>query len=614
MTPEIGFVFLIILALIVLFAFEIFPIDKISFCLIGLLAISGIISPEEAISGFSNRAVITILCLMIIAIALEQNGVISWMANGLKNLRSSHLLLTIPLFMFITGSISAFISSTAVVIVFIKIVTELHDKYQMSKSKLLLPISFAAILGGSCTLMGTSTNLLVDAIIARRTEERLGFFEFSWLGILFLLAAILVITLLYRILPKDSHTKLKDQYGLGNYITALELAPDSSLAGQKMRHTFLGEERNITLLKLFRKGGSPLVVHPDIEFRGGDRLILSCDMNNLLRFTGNTEFIINPEDGVEGISPYELRDLEAPRPAKKREAPNGQRVLVELMMLPGAQFLGNTLRELRRPLTSDAIPIAIKKRKNLRFGKERLYKGNSRLTHLKVGDRVLVEIDKAGIRDLDLYDNIAVLQQYETPARHASYKRPLTLFVLAGVVFLASTGILNILASTLFGCMVLLLSNCITLQSVYAKLDWPIIFLLAGMIPLGIAMHSTGADDWIASTLLNLMSGKTSLFSIGLLFLITMLISSVVSNNATAIIMAPIAISLAVNMDLPVKPYILAVMFASNFSFFTPVGYQTNALIYSMGIYTFRHFFILGGIISVVLWILATLLLNSMIS
>lgn len=614
MTPEIGFVFLIIAALIVLFAFEIFPIDKISFCLVALLAISGIISPEEAISGFSNRAVITILCLMIIGIALEQNGVISWMAKGLKHFRSGHLMLTLPVFMFITGSVSAFISSTAVVIVFIKIVTELHDKYQMSKSKLLLPISFAAILGGSCTLMGTSTNLLVDSIIARRTEERLGFFEFSWLGIQFLIVAIILITLLYRILPKDSHKKLTEQYGLGNYITTIELAPESSLAGKKMRHTFLGEEPNITLLKLFRKGGRQLAVHADIEFREGDRLVLSCDMDSLMRFTGNSEFIINPEGAETSISPYELKDLEEAPQEKKRMEAAGQRVLVELMMLPGAQFLGKTLRELRRHLTRDAIPIAIKKRKNLRFGRERLYKGNNRLTHLKVGDRVLVEINREAIRDLDLYDNVAVLQEYETPARHASYKRPLTLFVLVAVIILAATGLFTILASALFGCMVLLIFNCISLQSVYNRIDWPIIFLLAGMIPLGIAMHSTGADDWIASALLNLMDGKTPLFSLGLLFLITMLISSVVSNNATAIIMAPIAISLAMSMSLPVKPYILAVMFASNFSFFTPVGYQTNALVYSMGIYTFRHFFILGGIISVVLWVMATLLLNSMIT
>ena len=180
MTWEIALVFAIIITVIVLFAFEVFPMDKIAFCLIGVLVLTGLVSPEEGISGFSNTAVITILCLMILAAALEQNGVISWMANGLKRFKGLPILFLVPLFMLITGSISAFISSTAVVIVFIKIITELSDKHDIPKSKLLLPISYASILGGSCTLMGTSTNLIVNSIYTVRTGERFSFFEFSY--------------------------------------------------------------------------------------------------------------------------------------------------------------------------------------------------------------------------------------------------------------------------------------------------------------------------------------------------------------------------------------------------------------------------------------------------
>jgi di/tricarboxylate transporter len=261
----------------------------------------------------------------------------------------------------------------------------------------------------------------------------------------------------------------------------------------------------------------------------------------------------------------------------------------------------------------NAIPIAIKKRKNLRYFRERLYMDDTDITQLKVGDRVLVEIDQDGIEEFDFYDNIAVLQQYEAPEITRSAKRNLSLGILAGVILLSASGLLHILTSALAGAMALLLTNCISLQSVYKKLNWQILFLLAGMIPLGIAMHNTGADHWIAEQLLGMMYGEQPVFSLGLLFLATMLLSSIVSNNATAIIMTPIAISLASDMDLPIKPYILAVMFAANFSFFTPIGYQTNSLIYSIGIYKFRHFLILGGILSLLLWVMATLLLNTMI-
>lgn len=613
MTFEIALVFGVIALLILLFAFEVFPMDKIAFCLIGVLILSGLVTPEEGISGFSNSAVITILCLMIIAAALEQNGVISWMANGLKKFRGWPLLLIIPAFMLITGSISAFISSTAVVIVFIKIITELSDKYNIPRNKLLLPISYAGILGGSCTLMGTSTNLIVNSIYVGRTTERLGFFEFSWLGIIFLLVGILLVTLLSKFLPSDSEEKLRDQYELESYITTLEIAPNSKLIGKKVSDTFLKDEENITLLKFSRDGAESNILGREIVLQKRDRLMLSCDLDNLLRLKSNEEFIISADETDSGtISRYEFKDSNLKDEKSDSEIKKTNNILVELMMLPRARFLGKTLRELQSIMMHNAIPIAIKKRKNLRHLRDRLFKYNLDITKLKVGDRVLVEMDRDKIREFDLYDNIAILQQYEAPEISRSTKRNLTLGILLGVIVLAATGLLTILTSTIIGCMALLLSNSIELENVYKKVNWQILFLLAGMIPLGLAMHNTGADDWLSGHLLNMMYGESPTFAIGTLFLATMLLSSVVSNNATAIIMAPIAISLAAGMQLHAKPFVLAVMFAANFSFFTPVGYQTNALIYSMGIYKFKHFLVVGGVVSTVLWVLGTILLSSM--
>ncbi|NKI24950.1 TRAP transporter large permease subunit [Arenibacter sp. 6A1] len=612
MTVEIALIFLIIATIVVLFALEIFTMDKIAFCTIGFLVFFGLITPEEAISGFSNTAVITILCLMIIAVALEQNGVISWMANGLKKFRNWPVLFIVPAFMFITGTISAFISSTAVVIVFIKIVTELSDKYDISKSKLLLPISFASILGGSCTLMGTSTNLIVNAIYKERLGKEFMFFEFSWYGAIFLLVSIVLVSFLAQLLPKDSKDKLREQYDVDNYITTLELAPNSSLIGKLLKDTFLGDS-DISVLKFYRSGLDSPINMNRIKLQKGDRLMLSCTLDHLLRLKSDTEVIISPgEDGPGLYGQYEFKDKElADKSIKDREI---QTVLVEMMMLPGARFLGKSLNELKNVMMHDAVPLAIKKRKNLRYSKDRMYTTDTLdLTRLKVGDRVLLDIDRDKIKGFDLSDNVAILQQYEAPEISKSPKRNLTLLILMGVILLAATGVLSILTSTLLGAVALLLLNHVTLESVYKKINWQILFLLAGMIPLGIAMHNTGADNWLSEKLLILMQGRPSIFSIGALFLVTMFLSAVISNNATAIIMTPIAISVATGMDLDVKPFILAVMFASNFSFFTPVGYQTNSLIYSMGIYKFKHFAMIGGIISVVLLILGTLLLNAML-
>ncbi|NNE75883.1 MAG: SLC13 family permease, partial [Pricia sp.] len=533
MTIEIALVFLIIGTIVVLFAFEIFPLDKIAFCIIGFLILFGLITPEEAISGFSNSAVITILCLMIFAAALEQNGVISWMANGLKRFKGWPVFFIIPIFMGITGSISAFISSTAVVIVFIKITTELSDKYGIHKSKLLLPISFASILGGSCTLMGTSTNLIVNSIYVERTGEPLGFFEFSWLGAIFLLVSILLITLLARFLPTDRKDKLHDQYDLESYITTIKIGPNSKLIGATIGNTFLGHP-DISILKLFRTGFDGKIDPEKTKLKEGDHLMVSCTLQHLLRLKSDTEVILSPEEkGSATYSHFEFKDREEPEDDRESTG-ESRNILVEMMMMPGARFLGKTLSGLKSSMLHDAVPLAIKKRKNLRFLKERLYTDNIDVTHLKVGDRVLIEIAKNKIKDFDLSDNVAILQQYEAPEIAKSSKRNLTLFILIGVIILAASGTLQILASTLLGCVALLLFNCIELEDVYKKINWQILFLLAGMIPLGVAMHNTGADDWLSDRLLDLMLGQQPIYSIGILFMATMLLSGVVSNNATA--------------------------------------------------------------------------------
>lgn len=608
MSLEIGFVFIIIAIIIILFVFEIFPMDKIAFCTIGALVLFGLVSPEEAISGFSNSAVITIMCLMIIASALEENGVIVWLAKSLKIFKQWSLYFIVPAFMFIAGSISAFISSTAVVIVFIKIITELSDKHHISKSKLLLPISFASILGGSCTLMGTSTNLIVNSIYKNRSNEELSFFEFTWLGVAFLIVSIILITLLSKFLPKDSSKKLKDEYALDTYIATIELTEKSKLVGQRIEDTFLSKN-DITILKLVRNEVEIHILESETILKKGDRLLLSCDLKNLLRLKSSDEAIIASDGKNPGaVSYYEYKDK-----AFEKDPKTIQPILVELMMLPGARFLGKTLNQLRTEMPNNAIPIAIKKRKNLRFLKDRLYTGILDITRLKVGDRVLVEIEKHRLNDFDIYDNVTVLQQYESPLYSKPSKRYLSIIILLAVITLAATGVLGILPSTLLGAMALLIFNCISLEKAYKRMNWQILILLAGMIPLGIAMGNTGTDVWLSEQLLSVMQGKAPIYSIGILFLATLLLSGVISNNATAIIMTPLAITISAGMDLPTKPFILAVMFASNFSFFTPIGYQTNTLIYSMGIYKFKHFLLLGGIVSIVLWVLATILLNTMI-
>ena len=611
MTTEIILVFSILFLTIILFAFEVFSVDKIAFFIIVSLALTGLVKPEEAISGFSNPATITVLSLMIIALALEDNGVIASMARFLKNLHVLPLILLLPVFMLITGGISAFINTTAVVIVFIKIISELAKRFNLSQSKLLLPISFAGILGGSCTLMGTSTNLIVNSVAKDLGAEPFSFFEFSLFGVIFLVIGIIVITVLSRWLPKDPQKNLKDAYDLEKFVTVVVINKDSKLIDNKIEDTFFYKNSEISILKLIRKGQTTNAPGKYITLKQNDRLLVMTDVENLA--------FLNKDKGLSVHRDQDSKSIEKELIKENPDSENEQKVknlegfgFVELLILPGSQLIGKTLKQLRKHRFQNALPIAIKKRRNIRNTRDRLIRKDLNEISLKPGDRLLVEIQKDDISELYEMEDVAILQEHVSKPFPNTFKKGLSFLILLVVIALAASGVLPILLSAITGVGLLLLTRCLELNDVYHRINWQVIFLLAGMIPLGIAMNNTGADKWISEQLLNILSGQSHIIIIGLIFLITMLMSSVVSNNATAIIMTPIAIAVAIGMELSMKPFILAVLFGANFSFFTPMGYQTNTLIYGMGFYKFKHFFIIGGILSIILWIVGTLLLSTL--
>ena len=607
MTTEIILVFSILLITIILFAFEVFSVDKIAFFIITSLALTGLVSPEEAISGFSNSATITVLSLMIIALALEDNGVISTMARLLKNLHILPLFLLLPILMLITGGISAFINTTAVVIVFIKIISELSKRFNLSQAKLLMPISFAGILGGSCTMMGTSTNLIVSSVAKDLVAESFTFFEFSGFGVIFLIVGIVVVTIASRWLPKDKKEDIQESYELEKFVTTVVIEKDSKLIDKRIEDTFFYANSEISILKLTRKGQITNAPGRYITLKEKDKLLLMTDVESLAEINETEGLSVRKKQKKkEGINQDESSDAKT----DKKSEDFG---FVELLILPGSILIGKTLKQLRRQTLQNALPIAIKKRRNIRNTEERLVRKNIDQITLKPGDRLLVEIQKDNINSLYEMENVAILREHKIKSFPNQTKKILSFAILLVVIGLAASGVLNILVSAITGVALLLLTRCLDLNEVYHRVNWQVIFLLAGMIPLGIAMNNTGADKLISNFLLDLLSDQSHLIVIGTIFLMTMLLSSVVSNNATAIIMTPIAIAVAIGLDLSMKPFILSVLFGANFSFFTPVGYQTNTLIYGMGFYKFKHFFIIGGILSLTLWIIGTFMLSTLL-
>lgn len=598
MDLQIILVFIVIGISIILFVTELFSVDKIAFFIIVALVLMKLTTPEEAISGFANPATITILTLMILAIGLEENGVIQLLSDSIKKLKILPLILLIPIFMLISASISAFISTTAVVIIFIKIVTQLSEKYGFSRSRLLMPISFAGILGGSCTLMGTSTNLLVNAISKNKGVEAFSFFEFTWYGVIFLCIGIVIMTIAAQFLPKKKQNNISSYYVFDSYVFTVKVSKDSPLIGQQFRNYEIFTNDDVHVLKLLRD--NQVINNPGkyIKVAAEDQLVLMCNLDNFQPFLKKNGFVIHD-------SRHENQLIISSTKGAIKEMK-----YIETLILPGSNLIGKTLNELRNISFQGAYPIAIKKRSNVRNTRERLLRKNIEEINLKPGDRVLLEMEREKIPDLYKIQNIAILNEHEFKPDIPRYKKNLAFLILLSVIVLAATNTVSILTSSLIGVAAMLITNIIRLENIYQKINWQIIFLLAGMIPLGIAMSNSGADQWISTQLLNLLNGQTPMIILGTLFGMTMLLSGFISNNATAIIMTPIAIALATGLNLDTKAFILAVLFGSNFSFFTPVGYQTNTLIYGTGAYKFKHFLVIGGILSIVLWVVGTLLLS----
>ncbi|MCM8570155.1 SLC13 family permease [Gramella jeungdoensis] len=600
MSLEIIILFAIIVIVIFLFSLEVFPVDKIAFFIMVSLLLTNLVSPEEAISGFSSPATITVLALMIIAIGLEDNGVIDWLTGGLKKLRGLPLFLMVPVFMFIAGGISAFINTTAVVLVFVKIINELSVRYDIPNSKLLLPISYAGIIGGSCTLMGTSTNLIVNAESVKRGVERFDFFEFTWFGGIFLVITITIVSFMVKFLPRSKKTDLAADYDLDEFITKVIVPKGSELIGKSLEEVFEQKEDEIEVVRLKRE--SVINDHPGkyTTLKEGDQLLLRCSMEQLIKLKETKDLTIIKDSEYEVTSPAD----------KEAESIEENIQVVEILMLPNSPLIGKSIKTVGWYDLHGAMPLAIRKRRSFRNPGRRIFDRKSDEIELRVGDRLLVEVTENAMEQLKKMDNISILQEYQDIDVSTKLKRNLSFGILLVVIGLSAFSIFPILKSALIGCFLMIFLKCIDLGKIYSQVNWQIIFLLAGMIPLGVAMNNTGADQWLSEHLLRLFDDKSDFIIIGLLFFVTMFLSGFVSNNATAIIITPIAITIAANLKMDPKPFILAVLFASNFSFFTPVGYQTNTIIYGMGIYRFKHFFIIGGVLSIVLWITATILLS----
>jgi di/tricarboxylate transporter len=629
MAPEVLLVLAIVLGAIVLFATEVISIDLTAMAIMVTLMLTGLVSPQEGIAGFSNPATVTVLALFILSAGLQATGAVNLLGRYMINRVGRDADRALFLTMLVVGVVSAFINNTAVVVIFLPIVFRIAKFTRSTPAKFLMPLSFAAMVGGASTLIGTTTNILVSEIYAETPKgESFRMFEFSSIGITLLVAYFLYMQFIGKrlITDRQQDESLTEQYNLKDYLTEVIVTPGSSLAGKHVRNTFLIDEIGADILEIQRKrqpmdtpepmdrGASPEAqptagaksgpLHPERAETGnplgiremwlpsrqevlqeGDRIILKVNVDDIIA--------IQDHPGVKLAARTTLDD---------EDLESGESMLLEVVVAPNSKLARRSVREVNFRGMYGAVPLAIRRRGTF-------LRSHISDVMLRFGDDILLETRKDRAANFKRTNDFILLQEIEKPVFNRR-KLSLSVAIVVGVVLVASFNLAPILVASLTGCVLLFLTECLTIREAYRSVEWKIIFLLAGLIPLGTAFHNSGAAELITDNLYGTLGqyGPTAIAAV--LFGITSMLTSIMSNQATAVLIAPVALGLAAQLGIDPKGFLITIMFAANTSFVTPVGYQTNTLIYGPGNYRFSDFFKVGGLLTLVVWAIVTAMVH----
>lgn len=589
MTPEtqIVIVFVIAVVAVVLFATEQLSVDIVALLIMTLLLVLGIITPTEGISGFSNQATVTVAAMFIISEALFKTGAVTYIGKLTSTIFRKNYWLGLITVMLGVGFFSAFINNTPVVAIFIPILLGVAKDLKKSASKLLMPMSFASMFGGVCTLIGTSTNILVSSIAEEQGQPAFSMFEIAPLGvILFVIGTVYMFAAGIHLIPeRRTEGDLIETFRLQEYITEIVLLANSSSVGKQIKNAPLVKEIDLAIIEIQRGEETINLPSPEEILRAGDVLRVRCDLEKFRKIREREGVLLKPR--------YKWRDEDI-------EAEDSK--LVEAVVALNSYFIGKSLKDLQFRENTGATVLALRHR-------GRLMREKLSDTELNAGDALLLEVKANRYNQLRQNPSFVITSEIK---RENFRKRKLipAILIVLGVVATATLGFMPIVVSAIVGALLLILVGCITIEESYKAIEWRIIFLLAGVLTLGIALEKTGAARLMSATIVEYVGswgGKVGLVSA--FFLLTSLLTGVMSNNATAALLAPIAIATANSLGTNPRPFLVAVMVAASASFMTPVGYQTNTLIYGPGQYRFADFLKVGTPLNIILWIAATFLI-----
>lgn len=583
---DILLVLTILVLAILLFATGWIRMDLVSLMVLLALGLTGLVSPHEAFSGFSNPAVITVAAMFVISAAIANTGATTKLGEQIMRLAGSSEPRLVLAIMLTSAGFSAFINNIGATAMMMPVVMGMAQKARIPASRLLIPLAYGSLLGGVCTMIGTPPNILMSELLFELSGESIGMFDFTPVGVPLVALGICYMVLFgRRLLPNRKSGTLTEAYQVKEYITEVEILPDSPLDGKTISQSGFEEEFKLRVRAILRKGRKYPQPRRNRILRSGDVLFLEGNPTDILK--------VRKKKGLEVVP-------ERDNPIQIDEK-HDEMVVVEASLAPTSELVGKTLKSERFAETHGLTVLAI----------------------WRSGSPVVKRVDQVVLR----FGDVLLLQGPETRVMHlgkehsflllggvpkVSYfprKGPVAIGTLVGVVLLAATGLLPIMLSATLGALILVLCRCLSIKEAYESIDWSIILLIAGTLPLGLAMEHSGAARLLADQLIGMVGPFGPWAVLCAVFFITFALTEIMSHAAAAVLVAPIAYNTALELAVSPKPFFVAVAIAASMCFMTPISHQSNALVMGPGGYRFFDYTRVGTPLNLLVWIVASLLI-----
>ncbi len=572
--------FFIISVGVFLFVKDYFSIDTTSILIMALFIVAGVLSPEEGFSGFNHPATLTLGCIFVVSGGVFRSGILDGLSNTIIKLARIHYMVALIVFCSISALFSAFINDTAVVALMLPIALTVCRQTNISPGKLLMPISFAALFGGTCTLIGTSTNILVSSYAKKYGLEEFGMFEFSAPALCLLLVGFIYLFVVSPfLLPKSKNTDQLTKKA-EEYITEIVIEEGSSDINKIIQKSKLVKNFEVRILSILREGFIIHNVEPETLLLKGDVLkviVPPLTFNKLLDAKGYR---------IKGDKREEM------------DFKDEDHQLYELIIPFDSSLTGSSLEKLRFSQNYNLSILAIRQRNAIIFDK--LSK-----IDLREGDMLLALGRKKAVENLEFQKLTVTLSEYDK--KKTNYKKAIPAVLIGiAVVLVAALNITSILISAMIGALLMILTGVLKPNEAYEAVEWKVIFMMAGVLSMGAALEKTGGADLIANIIQTTLGHYNAYITLSIIYFASFISTNLISSKATAALMAPVVISLAGAMDVSYKPFLIAVMFACSLTFMTPMSYPTNTMVYAPGNYKFSDFLKFGTPLNLITWATAS--------